>query len=338
MNRLWIAECGLRIRLLAIVLVGHALGQVAVPLPVAAQQAGKVYRIGVLDRSTAVASVPYLTAFRERLGQLGYVEGQNLHIEYRFADLEMDRLPRLAAKLVRLNVDVIVTITTPAAQAAKAATTTIPIVMAGSADPVALGLVASLASPGGNVTGVTNNPGPSFMVKQLQLLKEAAPKVSRVAVLMTREDVEVLYFDAMQAAGPAVGVTPVSVIVDSPIQLDVTTLTRARPDALYVFPNPTNGAHEKAILSFAVANRLPTMFVDRPPVEAGGLMSYSVNWLELRRRAAFFVDKILKGAKPADLAVEDPATFELVINLKTAKALGLTIPQSVLNLANEVIQ
>ena len=289
---------------------------------------------GIVDAGNA----PDVAAFRERLGQLGYVEGQNLHLETRFADAERDRLPGLAADLVRLNMHVIVTITTPAARAAKAATTTIPIVMAGSADPVALGLVASLAHPGGNVTGVTNNPGPSFMVKQLQLLKEAAPKASRVAVLRTSEEVEVLYFQAMQAAGPAVGLTPVSVIVDSPTLFDVATLTRARPDALWVAPNATNEAHMKAILSFAATDRLPTMFVDRPPVAAGGLMSYSVNWLDLRRRAAVFVDKILKGANPADLPVEEPTRFELVVNLTTAKALGLTIPQSVLIRADEVLQ
>ena len=307
------------------------------PLAAEAQQTGKVYGVGVLALGTAAGNAPDVGAFRERLGQLGYVEGQNLHLETRFTD-ERDRLPDLAADLVRLNMTVIVTFTTPAAQAAKAATTTIPIVMAGSADPVALGLVASLAHPGGNVTGVTNNPGPSYMVKQLQLLKEAAPRVSRVAILMTSHPVEVLYFNAMQAAGPALGLTPVSVVVDSPTQFDVAPLTWARPDALYVFPNTTNGAHEKPILSFAATNRLPTMFVDRPPVAAGGLMSYSVNWLDLRRRAAVFVDKILKGANPAELPVEEPTTFALVINLNTAKALGLTIPQSLLIRADGVIQ
>jgi len=314
-----------------------ASSEFGAPLAAEAQQTGKVYRVGVLALGTAAANAPDVAAFRERLGQLGYVEGQNLHLETRFAD-ERDRLPGLAADLVRLNMTVIVTMTTPAAQAAKAATATIPIVMAGSADPVFLGLVASLAHPGGNVTGVTNNPGPSFMEKHLQLLKEAAPSVSRVAILMMSHPVEELYFNAMQAAGPALGLTPVSVIVDSPTQFDVATLTRARPDALYVFPNTINGTHEKAILSFAATNRLPTMFVDRPPVEAGGLMSYYVNWLDLRRRAAVFVDRILKGANPADLPVEEPTTFALVINLKTAKALGLTIPQALLLRADEVIQ
>ena len=338
MRRPAIADCRVSIGATAVFVVALALSMVAAPLAADAQQAGKVYGVGVLALNSAAGNAPDVAAFRERLGQLGYVEGQNLHIETRFADAERDQLPRLAAELVRLNVDVIVTITTPAARAAKAATTTIPIVMAGSADPVALGLVASLAHPGGNVTGVTNNPGPSFMVKHLQLLKEAAPKAARVAVLMTSEEVEVLYFRAMEAAGPAVGLTPVSVIVDSPTQFDVATLTRARPDALYVSPNATNDAHMRAIVSFAATNRLPTMFVDRPPVEAGGLLSYSVNWLDLRRRAAVFVDKILKGANPADLPVEEPTTFALVINLKTAKALGLTIPQSVLIRADEVIQ
>src|SRR5512139_2936663 len=206
------------------------------PLAAEGQQTGKVYRVGVLALGSAAGNAPDVAAFRERLGQLGYGEGQNLQMETRFADGERDRLPGLAADLVRLKMTVIVTITTPAAQAAKAATATIPIVMAGSAEPVALGLVASLAHPGGNVTGVTNNPGPSYTVKHLQLLKESAPRVSRVAILMTSHPVEVLYFNAMQAAGPALGLTPVSVVVDSPTQFDVAPLTRARPDALYVFP------------------------------------------------------------------------------------------------------
>lgn len=314
------------------------LGVAGWPPAATAQPAGKIYRVGVLARGTAASNAPDVAAFRERLGELGYVEGQNLLLDARFADRQEDRLPGLAKELVRLNMDVIMTITTPAAQAAKAATTTIPIVMAGSAEPVALRLVASLARPGGNVTGVTNNPGPSFMVKQLQLLKEAAPKVSRIAILMTSHPVEALYFKAMQAEGAALGVTPMSVVVDSPTRFDITMVTRTLPDALYVFPNATNAAHFRAILSLAAINRLPAFFGERDWVDAGGLMSYSVNWLDLRRRAAFFVDRILKGARPADLPVEDPTTFELVINLATAKALGLAIPQSVLVRADEVIR
>jgi ABC-type uncharacterized transport system substrate-binding protein len=316
--------------------VAGTLGMLAAPLAAHGQQAGKVYRIGVLALNTAAAYEPDLAAFRQRLLELGY--GQNVLIEARFADRAVERLPALAAELVRLNVDTIVTITTPAAQAAKDATATIPIVMAGSADPVKLGLVASLARPGGNITGVTNNPGPDFQVKTLQLLKEAVPKVSRVAVLMTSHEVEVRSFNAMHAATPALGVTPVSFKVESPADIDLVALTRMHADGLYVFPNAINGGHYRAILDFAVANKLPVIYGEREAVDAGGLMSHSVNWLELRRHAAVFVDKILKGTKPADLPVEDPTRFELVINLKTAKALGLRIPPAVLARADEVIQ
>ena len=304
-----------------------------------AQPIGKVYRVGVLSLGNAAPDDPDIAAFRGRLGQLGYVEGQNLRIDIRAAKRESARLPALAAELVRLDVDVIVTITTPAAQAAKAATTTIPIVMAGSASPVELGLVASLARPGGNVTGVTNSTGEGFVPKQLQLLKEAAPKISRVAILMTSFPFEKASFEGMKTAGPALGVTPVSVVIDSANQPDVAAiLTQARADALYVFPNSINRGHRATIAGFAAVNRLPTMYGERDSVEAGGLMSYWVNWLDLRRHAAVYVDKILKGAKPADLPVENPTKFELVINLKTAKALGLTIPQSLLLRADEVIQ
>jgi putative tryptophan/tyrosine transport system substrate-binding protein len=303
---------------------------------VQAQTSGKVYRVGILSMGRSTRDID---AFRERLGQLGFVEGRNIRIETRSADRQLDRLPALAMELVRLDVDVIVTITTPAAQAAKAATTTIPIVMAGSASPVALGLVASMARPGGNVTGVTNSPGSGFVPKQLQLLKEAAPKVSRIAIVMTSFAVERSSFEEIQAAGPTLGVMPVPVIVDNPTQPDVAALlTQSRADALYVFPNSINIAHAKTISNFAATNRLPTMYGEREAVEAGGLMSYWVNWLELRRHTADYVDKILKGAKAADLPVEDPTKFELVINLKTAKALGLAIPPSLLLRADEVIQ
>ena len=303
-----------------------------------AQPTGKVYRVGILVLGNASVDDPDISAFRERLSQLGYVDGQNLRIEIRSANRQVDRLPALAAELVRLDVNVIVTITTPAAQAAKAATTTIPIVMAGSAAPVKLGLVASLARPGGNVTGVTNS-SEGIGAKQLELLKEAAPGISRVAILMTTSALEKSSFDTMEAAGGALGVTPIAVIIDSSTQPDVgALLTHARADAIYVFPNSINRAHSTTISNFATANRLPTMYGEREDVDAGGLMSYWANWLDLRRRAAVYVDKILKGAKPADLPVADPTEFELVINLKTAKALGLTIPQSLLLRANQVIE
>ncbi len=321
-----------------LVIGAYAIGSMS-PLRAQAQPIGKVHRVGILNLGRVSTDSPDIAAFREGLAQLGYVDGQNLRIEARSADRQPDQLPALAEELVRLNVDVIVTITTPAAQAAKATTTTIPIVMAGSAAPVALGLVASLARPGGNVTGVTNSLGPGFSSKQLQLLKEAAPKVSRVAIVMSSHPVERTAFKEMEASGSLLGVTPVSIIVDSPTQTDVATLlTQARTDALYVFPNSLNGAHSRVIANFAAANRLPTMYGERDEVVSGGLMSYWVNWLELRRHAAVFVDKILKGAKPADLPVEEPTKFELVINLKTAKTLGLSIPQSLLLRADEVIQ
>jgi putative tryptophan/tyrosine transport system substrate-binding protein len=233
---------------------------------------------------------------------------------------------------------VIVTVTTPAARAAKGATKTIPIVMSGVARPVELGLVATMARPGGNATGITNNPGLGMFQKQLQLLKEAAPKIARVAVLMTAREPELAYFGALRDAGQALGVTAESVTVDSPTSFVPHALTRVRPDALYVFPNRTNAIHMRAILDFAATNRLPTIYAGRDWVTAGGLMSYNADWPAMRRRAAAFVVKILNGTKPADIPVEDPATFTLVVNLKTAKALGLTIPPAVLARADEVIR
>jgi putative tryptophan/tyrosine transport system substrate-binding protein len=320
-------------RLTTLYVLGSLIG--SPPTPVAA---ASVYRVGVLTLGTATGNARDLEAFRDRLNSLGYAEGQNLVIERRYAEGQAARLPDLAAELVRLNVDVIVTITTPAALAAKAATSTIPIVMAGSANPVGLGLVASLARPGGNVTGVTNSTGEGFIAKQLQLLKEAAPRISRVAVLMTSFSFEADSFASMQAASAAPGVTVIGFMVESPNEIDLVGLAKLRADALYVFPNLINSRHAKAIIAFAAENKMPAMYGEREQVEAAGLMSYWTDWIALRRHAAEFVDRILKGAKPADLPVENPTRFELVINLKTAKALGLTVPQAVLLRADEVIQ
>ena len=305
-----------------------------------AQTAARPHKVGIVALGSASGNAADVQAFRERMVQLGYVEGRNLVLESRFANGRSEALPALAADLVRLQMDVIVTITTPAAQAAKAATATIPIVMAGSANPVGLGLVASLSHPGANVTGVTNNPGQGFVLKQLQLLKEAAPRISRVAVIKTNYPIEDAAFGAMELAGPQLGVVPVAVrILDASTQTEVRPLlTQARPDALYVFPNAINDLYAGAIAAFAAENRLPTMYGARDGVDAGGLLSYGVNWLDLRRHAALYVDKILKGAKPADLPVEGPVKFEMVVNLKTAKALGITIAQSVLLQATEVIE
>jgi putative tryptophan/tyrosine transport system substrate-binding protein len=314
------------------------LGGAAMPLCVS-MAAETIHRVGVLTLGSVSGNAPGIDALRNRLNDLGYVEGRNLVVEARYADGNVQQLDALASELARLDVDVIVTITTPAAQAAKKATDRIPIVMAGSAAPVELGLINSLAHPGGNVTGLTNNPGPGFEVKQLQLLKEAAPKSSRVAVLMSSSiSPEALGFKAMQDDAPALDLTVVRSLVDSRAEIDLPGLAETHADALYVSPNAINWAHRNAILAYAATNRLPAVFGEREWVEAGGLMSYWTDWLDLRRRAANFVDKIIRGEKPGDLPVEQPMKFELVVNLKTAKALGLEIPPSILVRADEVIE
>jgi len=280
-------------------------------------------------------------SFLEALKNLGYAEGRNLVIESRFADTKMDQLPRLARELVASGVEIIVTIGTPTVQAAKDATTAIPIVMAGSADPVEHKLVASLARPGANVTGVTHSPGPEISGKGLQLLKEAVPALSRVAILWDSSALhEGLSLDAQRTVARAVDVRmlPMDVKTLDELTTALATVAREQTNGLFVFPNFINGKHEKLILEFAATNRVPTMFQNASSVAAGGLMSYYSNWTVIRQRAATFVDKILKGAKPADLPVEQPTKFELVINLKTAKALGLTIPPSVLGRADQVIE
>lgn len=324
-------------RLTLVVLI--ALSLVVVAIAVEAQPAEKVYRIGYLDPNPASRGVS--GALREALKDLGYVEGRNLVIESRFADTKMDQLPALAKDLVRLRVDVIVTIGTPTVQAAKDATTAIPIVMAGSADPVEHKLVASLARPGGNVTGVTHSPGPEISAKGLELLKEAVPTVSRVAILWDSSALhEGLSLEAQRAAARNLGVAvlPMDVRTLDDLTSAFATVTREHADALFVFPNFINGKHQRLILDFAATNRLATVFQDAGSVAAGGLLSYYSNWAVLRRRAAVYVDKILRGAKPADLPVEQPTKFELVINVKTAKALGLTITPSLLLRADQVIE
>ena len=263
-------------------------------------------------------------------------------IETRYADDDSARLAVVTAELVALKVDVIVTITTPAAIAAKNATQSIPIVMAGSSSPVELGLVESLARPGHNVTGVTNNPGGGFNQKVLQLFKEAVPDVSRVALLWAGADArgESGFLTELRAAAAALGITVLSAEAREPNQVPVAlaAVLQQRPDGLFVTPNSVNTGQQKLIVDFALAKRLPAIFVDSRWVTSGGLMSYGIDWLELRRHTAIYVDKILRGVRPADLPVEQPTKFELVINLKTAKSLGLTIPQTLLVRADEVIQ
>jgi putative tryptophan/tyrosine transport system substrate-binding protein len=314
----------------------------AAPLVAEAQQAAKVTRIGYLSHNLAAS--PHLPeAFRQGLRDLGYVEGRNLVIEYRDAEGKAERLPALAAELVALKVDVIVTVSNTTALAAKQATRTVPIVFTAVADPVAAGIVTSLARPGGNVTGLASL-GSELVGKRLELLKQAVPGVSRVAVLWlpgalgerTDNDMRT----GADVASRARGVRLQFVEARDPADFDraFSDMTRARADALTVLPSNMFLREHRRLVDLAAKNRLPAVYTSREFVDAGGLMSYGTNSADLHRRAATYVDKILKGAKPGDLPVEQPTKFELVINLKSAKALGLTIPQSVLAHADEVIQ
>jgi putative ABC transport system substrate-binding protein len=272
-------------------------------------------------------------AFLQKLHDLGYAEGQNVSVEYRWAEGHDDRLAGLAAELVRSHVDVIVTTGTPAAFAAKQATTTIPIVMASAGDPVRSGLVASLARPGGNVTGFTVL-GPELEGKRLDLLKQAVPRISRVAVLWNSANPAIrFYYQETLAAARTLRVT-LDPVVEVRLAEDLTgglaRIAAARPDALIVLADRFLLAHRARIVEFASARRLPGMYPYRGYVDSGGLMSYAPSDIELFRGAASYVDKILKGAKPADLPVQEPPKFEFVVNLRTARTLGVTIPRTLL--------
>jgi putative ABC transport system substrate-binding protein len=312
------------------------------PVAAEAQQAAKVARIGWLTFNLAVN--PHLPeAFRQGLRDLGYVEGRNLVIEHRSAEGEPERLPALAAELVALKVDVIVAPSTLAALAAKQATRTVPIVFAGVADPATSGLVISLARPGGNVTGLSIL-APELVGKRLEQLKQAVPGVSRVAVLWQpgggAERTEKDMLKGAEVAGRALGVRVQFVEARGPEDFDraFSDMTRARAGALTVLGSTMFFNEQRRLVDLAAKNRLPAVYGLREYVDAGGLMAYGPNVADLYRRAATYVDKILKGAKPADLPVEQPTKFELVINLKTAKALGLTIPPSVLGRADHVVE
>jgi putative tryptophan/tyrosine transport system substrate-binding protein len=312
------------------------------PLAARAQQPQKMPRIGTLMPSPVEVSTS-LDAFLQGLHDLGYIEGQNIAIERRFADWKLDRLPELAADLVRRNVDVIVAVSTPPGRAAQQATRTIPIVVGGMADPLADGLVTSLARPNGNVTGTTFI-GPELTAKRLGLLKEAMPSASRVAVLwhpgVYSERTMAQMLNETEAAGRTLGLQLQLLAVRGPADFDgaFAAMNRDRADALLVFPSPMLYLEHRRIVDLAKSSRLPAIYAAREFVDGGGLMSYGANLPALFRRTAIYVDKILKGAKPGDLPVEQPTTFEFVLNLQTAKALALDIPPMLLARADEVIE
>ena len=312
-------------------------GAFAAPFGLFAQQQGKVWRVGLLTLTSGPDEL--VEAFREQLRTLGYIEGRNLSIEYRWGAGKEERLSELAAELVRLKVDVIVTRTTIVAAAAKRATSTIPIVMASSADPVGAGLIANLAHPGGNITGLTQN-SIEIVGKRLQLLRELVPKSTRIATLVWEKSLtKQLFLEEVRAAARRMGITIIHQDVSTTEALAGAfgVMQRERAQALIVPTSPFITNNRKQILELAGKHRLPTMFEVRAFVEEGGLMSYAPSTIEMYRRAAAYVDKIFKGAKPGDLPVEQPTKFELIINGKTAKALGLKIPQSLLIMANKVI-
>jgi len=318
-----------------------ALGAMLLALcvPVEAQQAGKVPRVGFLSAGRGPSAFPF-EAFRDGLRELGYEEGQNIVFERRSAEGKIDSYPTLAAELIQFKVDVIVAVGTPAATAAKRATSTIPIIIMGVADPVGTGLVASLARPGGNITGLSNL-GVDLSGKRLELLKEAVPKLARVALVWDLEDKGMtLITNQVQAAAPPLGVKVELFGVRDPGDFAgvFAKITQSRPDALFTVNNRLIIAHRTQILEFAIKSKIPAMFTDGVAVESGALMAYGPDRAEVVRRAAVIVDKILKGTKPADIPVEQPMKFELVINLKTAKQIGLTIPPNLLARADKVIK
>ena len=322
-------------RTIVALLISLALASVH---PTEAQQAGKIYRIGVLFFGSR--NQPHLESFLRGLRELGYVEGKNIVFEYRYAEGKSDRLHELAAELVRLKVDVIVTTTSGSANAAQQVTETIPIILT-TGDPVGTGLAASLARPGGNVTGLSVLL-PELSGKRLELLKETLPKITRVAVLWNPTEAALLQpaFKEIEVAAQAYTLQLHSIEVRSTEDIDTAFvgMKKARLNALLTILDPLTTLHSKRIVELAAKNRLPGMYPTRQFVEEGGLMAYGINIGDLYHRAATYVDKVLKGAKPADLPVEQPTKFEFIINLKTAKQIGVTIPPNVLARADKVIK
>jgi putative tryptophan/tyrosine transport system substrate-binding protein len=324
-------------RLIGLVL---ALCLALAPLAAEAQQAGGVRRIGFLSPSSAETMRGFVEEFQRGLRERGYVEGQNLHVEYRWAEGKADRLPGLVTDLISLRVELIVVQASPAARAAHQATRTIPIVMVGVGNPVELGLAASLARPGGNVTGFTSY-GPDLTAKQLELLREAVPDMKRLAVLWTPanplhpgtvRDLEEL------TRSRGIQIQPLKIVSPDELEGAFRAAATGRAAAVWVLGDSMFSVNRARIAKLAMNARLPTSFFGRAFVEAGGLMSYAPDLNHIYRQAATHVDKILKGGKPAEIPIEEPTRFELVINLKTAKALGLAIPQTLLLRADQVIQ
>ena len=317
-------------------------GLLAAPLAADAQQVAKVWRIGFLTSGfkEGTGSDVRLAPFSQGLRELGYIEGRNVILEIRYAEGRTERFPALAAELVNLKVDVLVATSTPGALAAKQATSTIPIVMAAVGEPVEVKLVESLAHPGGNVTGLSL-VAPQLAAKRLDLLKQALPRLSRVTVLWNSANQGMrARFDQTQGGAHLLGVAIHSVTIQSPDDFDPLfgAMARERPESLLVLADTVTVANRQRTIEFAARNRVPAIYEVRAFVDDGGLMSYGIDMSDHFRRAAFYVGQLIKGAKPADLPVEQPTKFELVINLKTAKALGLTIPQSLLLRADQVIE
>jgi putative ABC transport system substrate-binding protein len=306
-----------------------------------AQQAGKIFRIGYLDASTASGMAVLLDAFQQELNKLGWIDGKNFTIEYRFADGKNDRLPELAADLVRLKVDLIVASDTPPTLAAKSATTTIPIVVANAANPVGAGLVASLARPGGNVTG-NASLSPELNTKRLEILKDAIPKLARVGLLRgSAGGIVGLQLKELRPAAVALKLKLEEIETQANakgLEIAFQTAKQKRVGAIMTTASRLFFAERKRIVELATKNRFPAIYFQKEFVDEGGLMSYGADYADIYRRAAGYVDKILKGAKPADLPVQQPTKFEFIINLKAAKQIGLTLSPEFLSRANQVIK
>jgi putative ABC transport system substrate-binding protein len=320
--------------------LGLSVALLSASLGVEAQPARKMPRIGWLGVPGQAGNADFIRGFRDGLRQLGYEEGKDINLEYRFADGRAERLPTLALELVNLHVDAIVVIGGQAATAAKHATTTIPIVMVSVGDPVETGLVASLAKPGGNVTGLSAAHG-DMAAKWLDLLREVVPKASRFGYLEDpNTPMSQILFREILGAGRIRGVSVQVFAVNTPdeVETQLSAMTQARVQAVVVGPTPVPRTRQKEIVAFAARSRLPAMYGGRDYVDAGGLMSYNPSRPDMGRQGARYIDKILRGAKPADLPVETPTKVELVINMKAARAMGLTIPPSVLMRADQVIE